>query len=165
MTEADSVGPNKNDFEPNIIAFCCNWCGYRAADSAGIQKIEYSPGLRIIHVMCSGMVHLNFIINALNKGADGVLIFGCYRKEDLKNLGSTKYKACHYIDSNKTAESRAEAVQLLLEDFGLEPERFRLEWISASEGDKFAQIVKEMTETLRALGPNTNIQTLPLIKE
>lgn len=143
-----------NDFEPIIIAFCCNWCGYRAADSAGIRKIEYPVGLRIIRIMCSGMVHPNYVIDSLTKGADGVMIFGCYREEDLKDLGPTKYKACHYNLGNIKTENRAEAINLMLEDYGLETERFRLEWIFASEGLKFAQIVSEMSETLKALGPS-----------
>ncbi|MCK5562125.1 MAG: hydrogenase iron-sulfur subunit [Thermoplasmata archaeon] len=143
-----------NDFEPIIIAFCCNWCGYRAADSAGIRNIDYPSGLRIIRVMCTGMVHPNYVMDALSKGADGVMIFGCYREEDLKLLGPTKYKVCHYIDGNKRTENRAEAITLMLDDFGLEPERFRLEWIFASEGRKFAQTVQEMSSTLKTLGPS-----------
>ena len=96
-----------DNFEPSIIAFCCNWCGYRAADSAGIKNIEYPVGLRIIRIMCSGMVHPNYVIDAFTKGADGVMIFGCYREEDLGDLGPTKYKACHYIDGIKKTENRA----------------------------------------------------------
>ncbi|UCG69764.1 MAG: hydrogenase iron-sulfur subunit [Thermoplasmata archaeon] len=143
-----------HDFEPCIIAFCCNWCGYRAADSTGINNIEYPVGLRIIRIMCSGMVHPNYVMDAFTKGADGVMIFGCYREEDLRYLGPTKYKACHYIDGIKKAENRAEAIKLMLEDFGLEPERFKLEMIFASEGQKFAQIIKEMSEALKVLGPS-----------
>lgn len=145
---------NDDNFEPIIIAFCCNWCGYRAADSAGIKKLEYPPGLRIIRIMCSGMVHPDYVITSLNKGADGVIIMGCYLEEDIKNLSPTKYKTCHYIEGNKIAENRGEAIELMLEDFGFEPERFRLEWIAASEGRKFAQIVTEMTDILKTLGPN-----------
>lgn len=133
----------ENDYDPLIIAFCCNWCSYASADSAGTARIQYPPNVHIIRAMCTGMVHPNFVMDALTKGyADGVLVCGCH-------IGD-----CHYQDGNKRAEQRAEAITLLLDDFGLEEERFRLEWISASEGAKFAKIAKEMTETLRSLGPS-----------
>jgi F420-non-reducing hydrogenase iron-sulfur subunit len=132
-----------NDYEPAIIAFCCNWCSYAAADSAGTARMQYPPNIHIIRCMCSGMVHPNLVMNALTQGlADGILICGCH-------IGD-----CHYQDGNKRAEKRAEAINLMLEDFGLEEERFRLEWISASEGRKFAEIADEMTKTLKKLGPN-----------
>ena len=132
-----------DDYEPVIIAFCCNWCSYASADSAGTARIQYPANVHIIRAMCTGMVHPNFVMDALTHGyADGVLVCGCH-------IGD-----CHYQDGNKRAEQRAEAIQLMLEDFGLEDERFRLEWISASEGPKFARIAGEMTETLKALGPS-----------
>lgn len=130
------------EFEPKILAFCCNWCSYAGADLAGTSRIQYPPNARIIRVMCSGMVHPNLVINALTNGADGVLICGCH-------IGD-----CHYLDGNKRAEARAEAIDLMLEDFGLEPERFRLEWVSASEGGRFAEVMQEMVEAVRALGPS-----------
>jgi F420-non-reducing hydrogenase iron-sulfur subunit len=129
-------------YEPTIITFCCNWCSYAGADLAGVSRQQYPPNLRIIRVMCSGMVHPNLVIDALTKGADGVLMCGCH-------LGD-----CHYLEGNVKAENRKEAIQLMLEDFGLEPERFRLEWVSASEGPRFAELAREMTETVRALGPS-----------
>ena len=92
--------------------------------------------------MCSSMIHPNLIIEALTKGADGVIICGCH-------IGD-----CHYIDGNKTTERRSEAIELLLEDFGLEPERFRIEWVSASEGPRFAQFMKDMVETIQSVGPS-----------
>jgi F420-non-reducing hydrogenase iron-sulfur subunit len=132
-----------NDYEPIIIAFCCNWCSYAAADSAGTARMQYPSNVHIIRCMCSGMVHPNYVINALTQGrADGILICGCHPGD------------CHYQDGNTRAEKRAEAIDLMLEDFGLEPERFRLEWISASEGPKFVQVADEMTNTLIELGPN-----------
>ena len=131
-----------NGFEPTIIAFCCNWCAYGGADMAGTSKIEYPPNVLIIRTMCSGMIHPNFVTEALMGGADGVLICGCHPGD------------CHYLEGNLKTEKRAEAIELILEDFGLEPERFRLEWVSASEGKKFARIVTEMTDTLRELGPS-----------
>jgi F420-non-reducing hydrogenase iron-sulfur subunit len=131
-----------NEFEPTIIAFCCNWCSYAGADLAGASKIQYPPNVLVIRAMCSGMIHPNFVIEALTKGADGVLMCGCHPGD------------CHYIEGNLRAEKRAEAIDLMLEDFGLEPERFRLEWISASEGKKFARTINEMTETIKGLGPS-----------
>ena len=133
---------DEETFEPVIIGFCCNWCSYAGADLAGVSRQQYPPNLRIIRVMCSGMVHPNLVIDALTKGADGVLICGCH-------IGD-----CHYLEGNVKAENRKEAIELMLEDFGIEPERFRLEWVSASEGPRFAEIIREMTETVRALGPS-----------
>ena len=130
------------DFEPLIIGFCCNWCSYAGADLAGVSRHQYPPNLRVIRVMCSGMVHPNLVIDALTKGADGVIICGCHPGD------------CHYLEGNIKAENRKEAIELLLEDFGLEPERFRLEWVSASEGLRFAEVTREMTESVRALGPS-----------
>ncbi len=130
------------EFEPLIIGFCCNWCSYAGADLAGVSRLQYPPNMRIVRVMCSGMVHPNLVIDALTKGADGVIICGCH-------IGD-----CHYLEGNLKAESRKDAIELLLEDFGLEPERFRLEWVSASEGPRFAEVMRNMTETVRALGPS-----------
>jgi F420-non-reducing hydrogenase iron-sulfur subunit len=130
------------EYEPLIIAFCCNWCSYAGADLAGVSRLQYPPNMRVVRVMCSGMVHPNLVIDALTKGADGVIICGCH-------IGD-----CHYIEGNLKAESRKDAIELLLEDFGLEPERFRLEWVSASEGPRFAEVMRDMTETVRALGPS-----------
>ncbi|MGD0795213.1 MAG: hydrogenase iron-sulfur subunit [Dehalococcoidales bacterium] len=132
----------ENGFEPLIIGFCCNWCSYAGADLAGVSRLQYPPNLRIIRVMCSGMVHPNMVINALTKGADGVMICGCH-------LGD-----CHYREGNVKAQSRADAIKLMLQDFGIEEDRFRLEWVSASEGPRFAQVVTEMTEKVKALGPS-----------
>ncbi len=131
-----------DEFEPLIINFCCNWCSYTGADLAGVSRLQYPPNIRIIRVMCSSMIHLNLIIDALTKGADGVLVCGCH-------IGD-----CHYEDGNEKTEKRAEAITLLLEDFGLEEERFRLEWVSASEGPRFAQVVKDFTEQIKKLGPS-----------
>lgn len=102
------------EFEPLIIAFCCNWCSYAGADLAGVSRQQYPPNVRVIRVMCSGMVHPNLVINALTKGADGVIMCGCHPGD------------CHYLEGNLKAEKRAEGIFLMLEDFGLENERFRL---------------------------------------
>lgn len=133
------------EFEPRILVFCCNWCSYAAADAAGTARIQYPSNVHIIRCMCSGMVHPNVVMDALTRGiADGVLVCGCH-------LGD-----CHYHTGNEKAKARADAIALMLEDMGLEAERFRLEWVSASEAAKFARIATELTETLRKLGPNPN---------
>ena len=129
-------------YQPLIICFACNWCSYAAADLAGVSRIQYPPNVRIIRVMCSGMVHPNLVIDALTKGADGVLMCGCHPGD------------CHYREGNLRAQSRAEAIKLMLQDFGLEEERYRLEWVSASEGARFAHVVTDMVADLKKLGPS-----------
>ena len=140
--QENSQEKQESKYEPLIISFNCNWCSYVGADLAGIQRQKYPTNVRIIRVMCSGGVHPSLVINALTKGADGVMICGCHPGD------------CHYTGGNLQAEQKAEAIELMLQDFGLEPERFRLEWISASEGDKFVKVVNEMVETLEKLGPS-----------
>jgi len=132
---------SSDDFEPKIIAFLCNWCSYAGADLAGISRIQYPPNVRVIRVMCSGRIDPTFVIKALNDGADGVLIGGCHPGD------------CHYLEGNYKAMRRYQLLQKLLEQFGVEKERVRLEWISAGEGERFAQVVREVTETVRKLGP------------
>ena len=129
-------------YQPLIICFACNWCSYAAADLAGVSRIQYPPNVRIIRVMCSGMVHPNLVIDALTKGADGVLMCGCHPGD------------CHYREGNLRAQARAEAIKLMLQDFGLEDERYRLEWVSASEGARFAKVVTDMVADLKRLGPS-----------
>jgi F420-non-reducing hydrogenase iron-sulfur subunit len=133
---------SEEQFEPIIVAFCCNWCSYAGADLAGTSRLQYPPNVRIVRVMCSGMVHPKLVMDALTKGADGVMICGCHPGD------------CHYLEGNLRAQKRAEAIGLMLEDFGLEPERFRLEWVSASEGPRFAQVMTDMVEAVRGIGPS-----------
>jgi len=133
----------KNGFEPRIIGFLCNWCAYAGADLAGVSRIQYPPNIRIVRVMCSGRVDPAFILEAFRNGADGVLVAGCHLPSD-----------CHYISGNFKALRRITLLRKLLQGFGLEPERLRLEWISASEGDRFAAIVEDMVEQIKTLGPN-----------
>ena len=133
----------KEEFEPKMIGFLCNWCAYAGADLAGVSRIQYPPNIRIVRVMCSGRVDPSFILEALKDGADGVLVAGCHLPSD-----------CHYISGNFKALRRIKLLKRVLEQFGIEPERVRLEWISASEGDKFATVVKEMVEQIKKLGPN-----------
>lgn len=130
------------DFEPLIIGFSCNWCSYAGADLAGTSRYEYPPNIRIIRVMCTQMIPPWLVVDALTKGADGVLITGCHPGD------------CHYIDGNLKAQRRVEALAVMLQDMGLEPERLKLEWVSAGEGEKFARVVREFTDGIRKLGPN-----------
>ena len=132
----------ENGYEPLIIAFCCNWCSYAGADLAGVSRLQYPPNIRIIRVMCSGMVHPNLVMDALTKGADGVLICGCHPGD------------CHYLEGNLRAQARSDAIKLMLQDFGIEEDLFRLEWVSASEGPRFAQVATEMAEKVKRLGPS-----------
>ncbi|MEM3526182.1 MAG: hydrogenase iron-sulfur subunit [Candidatus Jordarchaeaceae archaeon] len=131
------------EFEPKIVAFCCSWCSYAGADLAGVSRLQYPPNIKIIRVMCSGRIDPTFILEAFKNGADGVLVAGCHIPAD-----------CHYLSGNLRAQRRIAITKNLLKQLGLEPERLRLEWVSASEGDKFAAIAKEMTEKIRELGPS-----------
>jgi F420-non-reducing hydrogenase iron-sulfur subunit len=129
-------------FEPRIIGFLCRWCSYPGADLAGSSRIKYPPNMIPIRVMCSGRVDPSFVLKALTDGADGVLIAGCHPPTD-----------CHYQSGNIKAMRRYPLLIEMLEQFGIEKERVRLEWISASEGGRFAQVVAEMTDEIRELGP------------
>lgn len=125
--------------EPKIIAFCCNWCSYAAADLAGTARMRYPESVRIIRMMCSGMVHPEMVVEALNMGADAVMVLGC-------RLGE-----CHYIDGNHKALARADMITELLDDFGHERERFSLHWLSSAEPDQFVAAVTETAERVRRL--------------
>ena len=128
-------------FEPRIIAFFCTWCTYTAADLAGTARMRYAPNVRVVRLMCSGRVDPQFVLAAFREGADGVLIGGCHPGD------------CHYEQGNYNAWRRVELLRPLLGEMGIEPERLRLEWISASEGDKVRRVCNEMTEQVRRLGP------------
>lgn len=132
---------DRNKFEPLILGFACNWCTYAGADLAGTSRIQYPPNIKVIRVMCSGRVDPTFILKAFVKGVDGVFIGGCHPGD------------CHYLEGNFKAARRIELTKKLLHDFGIEPERLRLEWISASEGARFAQVVADFTNTIKELGP------------
>lgn len=130
-----------SDFEPRIVAFFCNWCTYTAADLAGTSRMVYAPNVRVIRLMCSGRLDPQFVLKAFREGADGVLIGGCHPGD------------CHYQEGNYKALRRYKLLQRLLKELGIEPERLRLEWISASEGDKVQRVCDEMVEEIRRLGP------------
>jgi len=138
---AASDSENAAFFEPKILAFLCNWCSYSGADSAGKSKIKYAANINVIRVMCSGRIDPTFILRAFHSGMDGVLVCGCH-------LGD-----CHYLEGNCKALGRHLLLQSVLKDIGIEPQRLRLEWVSATEGTRYAQIVNEMTEQIRQLGP------------
>jgi len=128
-------------FEPKLIGFLCTWCSYTGADLAGTARMTYAPNMRIIRVMCSGRVDPQFVLKAFREGADGVLISGCHPGD------------CHYQEGNYKALRRHRLLRRVLEQLGIEPERFRLEWVSAAEGVKFQQVCNEFTEQIRRLGP------------
>ncbi|MBM3297938.1 MAG: hydrogenase iron-sulfur subunit [Candidatus Aminicenantes bacterium] len=128
-------------FEPRLVGFLCTWCSYTGADLAGTARMTYAPNMRIIRVMCSGRVDPQFVLKAFREGADGVLISGCHPGD------------CHYQEGNYKALRRHRLLRRVLEQMGIEHERFRLEWVSAAEGVKFQQVCNEFTEQIRRLGP------------
>lgn len=137
MSEKQST----NGFEPKIVGFLCNWCAYSGADLAGVSRIKSSPNIRIIRTMCSGRVDPTFILEAFKRGADGVLVAGCH------------FGDCHYLEGNFKTIRRIEFLKMILKQFGIDERRLRLEWISASEADKYAKVSFEFTEELKKLGP------------
>jgi len=134
---------NGNGFEPKILVFCCNWCSYAGADLAGTSRLKIKPQFRIIRTMCSGRVDPSHILYAFNKGADGVMVAGCHPGD------------CHYNSGNYKALRRAMLLKNMLPQLGIEPERLRLEWISASEALKFQSTVNEFIDEITGLGPLT----------
>jgi coenzyme F420-reducing hydrogenase delta subunit len=129
-------------FEPKIIAFLCNWCSYAGADLAGVSRFQYPPHVRVIRVPCSGRVNPLFVLKALYEGADGVLVSGCHPGD------------CHYQSGNYYARRRLEVFKKLLDFVGLNPARFKMAWVSASEGAQFAQLIREFTAEVKEAGPN-----------
>jgi F420-non-reducing hydrogenase iron-sulfur subunit len=128
-------------FEPKIVGFLCNWCSYTGADLAGVSRIKSVPNVRIIRTMCSGRVDPAFILKAFQRGADGVVVMGCH------------FGDCHYQEGNYKSMRRVRFLSRLIARFGIDPRRLRLEWVSASEGDRFAEVVNTFTEEVRSLGP------------
>ena len=139
-----------NDYEPRIIAFVCNWCTYTAADLAGTSRLFQPPNIRMIRMMCTGMVDPKYVVKALLEGADGVLISGCHPGD------------CHYINGNLKARRRVKLLQEILPQFGFDQRRVKLTWIGASEGIAFARTVKELVTEIRALGPSDARQQMVL---
>ena len=133
------------DFQPKIVAFLCNWCSYAGADLAGISRIQYPPSIRVIRVPCSGRVDPFYILKALQNGADGVLVSGCHPGD------------CHYLTGNYVARRRFAVLHDLLEFAGIDPGRVSFSWVSAAEGERFAEVVREVSEKVRQLGPNRKL--------
>ena len=136
-----------DEFQPRIVAFCCNWCSYAGADGAGVARLQMPTNFRIIRTMCSARVDPEFVLRAFAKGADGVMVLGCHPA------------ASHYIGGNYRARRRVALLRLVLEQYGFDPKRLKLEWVSASEGEKFQTTVVNFVDTIKALGPT------PLVKE
>lgn len=132
---------SEKDYSPKVIAFLCNWCSYAGADLAGTSRVQYPPNIRIIRVMCSARVSPNFILKAFIEGADGVLLSGCH-------IGD-----CHYLRGNYLARRKHAIFTRLLQYVGIEPERFQMSWVSASEGQKFGEVVTRFVDNVAALGP------------
>jgi coenzyme F420-reducing hydrogenase delta subunit len=134
------------EFEPKIVAFLCKWCSSAGSDLAGVSRMEYPANVIPIQVMCSGSVSPLYIFEAFNRGADGVLVSGCHPGD------------CHYIKGNMYARRKLLLVKKLLEHLGLEPQRFRMSWVSAAEGQKYTQVIKELVKELKPLGPQTKLR-------
>lgn len=132
-------------WEPKIVAFLCNWCSYAGADLAGVSRMKYPANVRIIRVPCSSRVNPQFILRAFQNGADGVLVAGCHPGD------------CHYVTGNYFTRRRLMLFKRLMEYVGLEPERLKVRWVSASEGERFATTIKEMVEGIKPLGPQKRV--------
>lgn len=141
MEHEASIGtPKVKEWEPRIIAFLCNWCSYTGADLAGISRIQWDPSVSIVRVMCSGRMDPTFVAKALQLGADGVIISGCHPGD------------CHYQEGNYKTLRRVHLLKRLIAGFGIDPERLRLVWVSASEGDQWAETANDMARQIRSLG-------------
>jgi F420-non-reducing hydrogenase iron-sulfur subunit len=145
--EGDYMAENleNKEWEPKIIAIVCNWCTYAGADLAGISRIQYPPNVRIIRVPCTGRINPFYIVKALQEGADGVLVSGCHPGE------------CHYISGNLVARRKFAMLKSFLNYIGVEGDRTMFAWVSASEGDRFAQVIKGVTARVKALGPASKL--------
>lgn len=131
------------EFEPTVVAFVCNWCSYAAADKAGGQRLPYPSNVRLVRVMCSGRVDPQFVMDAFREGADGVMVLGCHPGD------------CHYRNGNMKAMRRFRIFETLLAQLGIEPERFRLDWVGAGEAERLQAVTTSFTESVRAMGPLT----------
>lgn len=140
VSKTTSKDIEDEQWQPKIVAFLCNWCSYAGADLAGVSRIQYPPNIRVIRVPCSGRVNPMFIINALQRGADGVLISGCHPGD------------CHYISGNLIARRKFALLKHFLEYFGIEPGRVNFSWVSAAEGEKFSKVVTDVIEQVKTLG-------------
>ncbi len=142
-----------NSFEPTVVAFCCHYCAYSAADLAGSMRLQYPPNIRIIRTPCTGRLEVEYFLKALENGADGVIVAGC------------EEGSCHFKEGNYTAKRRVNYARQLLSESGLEPERLRMANVSAANGRLFTEIVTDMVDTVRKLGPNPLNQSRKLMKQ
>jgi len=140
------------EFKPQIIAFLCNWCSYTGADLAGTSRMKYKTNVRSVRLMCSGRVDPSFVLRAFSRGVDGVLICGCHPGD------------CHYNEGNYKCLRRYHLLQKYVQQMGIESSRLKLEWISASEGKQFAELVNSFTETITELGPSKIKETIEILK-
>ncbi len=131
-----------DNFKPKILVFCCNWCAYAGADLAGISRLQIKPDFRVIRTMCSARVDPEFVLRAFQKGVDGVMVAGCHPGD------------CHYIGGNYRTRRRMALLRMTIKQFGINPKRLRMEWISAGEGDRFAKTMNEFIEEITKLGPS-----------
>jgi F420-non-reducing hydrogenase iron-sulfur subunit len=142
VSKKKKAGNKAKEFIPNIVAFACNWCSYAGADTAGVNRVQYSPHFRVIRTMCSGRVAPAMVLKALQLGADGVLVSGCH------------FGDCHYIFGNYKAVEQFDKTKALVKTLGLEEGRIRLEWVSAAEGPRWGKVIDEFVEQIKALGPS-----------
>jgi len=147
-TQATQTAQAAPGFEPTIVAFVCNWCTYTAADLAGTARMIQSPNVRLIRMMCTGMVDPKYVIKALLSGADAVLVSGCHPGD------------CHYINGNFKARRRIKLLKEILPRFGVNEERLKLTWVGASEGNEFAETINELTARIKELGPSEAATTM-----
>jgi len=141
-----------SDWQPRIIAFLCNWCSYAGADLAGVSRIQYPPTLRVVRLPCSGRVDPLLILRALREGYDGVLVSGCHPGD------------CHYLSGNYVARRKFAVIKAVVEHLGFEPGRVQFSWVSAGEGEKFANVVAKVTEDIRKLGPARRMAAAEQVK-
>jgi coenzyme F420-reducing hydrogenase delta subunit len=130
------------EFDPTILAFCCNWCSYAGADLAGVSRLQMPPNVHVIRVMCSASVKPEYLMKAVSQGVDGVLVLGCH-------IGD-----CHYMTGNHRTAKRVPLVKKIMGDIGLDERRVRLDWVSAAEGEKFQKVITEFVNEIKGLGPN-----------
>lgn len=131
-----------SEFNPTILAFCCNWCSYAGADLAGVSRLQMPPNVHVIRVMCSASVKPEYVFKALSEGIDGVLVLGCH-------IGD-----CHYLTGNHRTAKRFPLAQKILNDVGIDERRLKLDWVSAAEGEKFQSVITDFVSQIKHLGPN-----------
>ena len=139
---SSTAGEIEKAFDPKLLVFCCNWCSYAGADLAGVSRLQMPPNFRVIRVMCSARVDPEFVLRAFERGADGVLVAGCHPAD------------CHYIGGNYRTRRRIALLKMLIQQFGFDPDRLKLEWVSAGEGEKFQKVIVDFVDEVAKLGPN-----------